>query len=165
MKTGIIKAIYPDGEFDTDYGHLYAYKMLIQFQGEQNQTEGGINSKSSPYPMGNGDEITVEIKNTQHGVKFKKVNPQYAQGGSQGGGQSSQGQSSGGRNYDAENRGKCRTQFIKAILTNSGMFKMDAESKVYIDGLVQYAMTGVIPPQPQTAKYTGNSTPDDDIPF
>ena len=162
MKTGIIKAIYPDGEFDTDYGHLYAYKMLIQFQGEQNQTEGGINSKSSPYPMGNGDEITVEIKNTQHGVKFKKVNPQYAQGGSQGGGQSSQGQSSGGRNYDAENRGKCRTQFIKAGIQSNQM-KCDTFADVLM--FTEFAMTGVIPPQPQTAKYTGNSTPDDDIPF
>lgn len=160
MKTGIIKAIYDDGDFTTDYGHLFAYKMVIQFQGEQSQTEGGINSKSHPYPMGQGDEITVEIKNTQHGVKFKKVNPQYAQGAPQGGSQSyrqpAQGQKLAPRDYDAENRGKCRTQFIKAAIINGGLRCTCYE---HVLELTEFAMTGITPQEAQSQPQ------DDTIPF
>lgn len=167
MKTGIIKAIQPDGGYQSKNGYIYQSQMTIEFEGEGQQT-GEIGSKSDPYPANVGEEINVEIKIDQRartGYKYKKINPQYPQGGSQGSGQPTGGQNSQGRDYDAENRGKCRTQFIKAILINSGMFTMDADSKVYIDGLVHYSMTGVIPPQQQGAKYAGNSVPDEDVPF
>ncbi len=149
MKTGIIKAIYDDGEFDTQYGHLYAYKMLIQFDGEQNQTEGGINSKSHPYPGGNGDEITVEIQNTQHGVKFKRVNPQQQGGG---------GQNSGGRGDDVE--GKCRTLIIEAGIA-SGQLKCQTFSEVIM--WTDFAITGNVPPEPQ--KRQGTAVDGEGVPF
>jgi hypothetical protein len=157
MKTGIIKAIYDDGDFTTDYGHLYAYKMLIQFQGEQNQTEGGINSKSHPYPMRNGDEITVEIKDTSHGVKFKKVNPQYQSG--------SQGQSSGGGGSSKDTSIERQTAWKGACnrAQGSSLTHSDIEDLAMVG--IHFIETGNRMPQQQTAKYTGNSQPDDDIPF
>ena len=85
MKTGIIKVIYDNGTFNSHGKLFYSYKMLIQFPNEQKQTEGEINSLSHPYPLGMDDEITVEASSGQHGLKFKKVNSEYA--GQSGGGQ------------------------------------------------------------------------------
>lgn len=86
MKTGIIKGIQPDGGYSSQNGYIYQYQMTIEFEGEGQQT-GEIGSKSDPYPMNVGEEINVEIKKdarARTGNKYKKVNPQYSQGGSQG---------------------------------------------------------------------------------
>ncbi|KKN78854.1 hypothetical protein LCGC14_0346260 [marine sediment metagenome] len=92
MKTGIIKSIQPNGGYQSQNGYINTSMMTIDVAGE-GQITGEIGSKSQPYPMNVGEEITFEIKNTEHGVKFKKVNPEYRQAyqsASQGDGQAAQ---------------------------------------------------------------------------
>jgi len=156
MKTGIIKAIQPDGGYQSRNGYIYQYQMTIEVQGE-GQVTGEIGSKSDPYPMLVGDEINVEITNhdkARTGKKFKKINPQYQQNSGQ---QASGG--GGGRDYDKENRGKIRTQFIKAAIIN-GQIKCGTFADVIM--LTDFAMTGVIPQERQAQQ---EAVPDSDIPF
>lgn len=154
MKRGTIKAIQPNGGYQSQHGYINTFMMTIQTN--EGQITGEIGSKSQQYPIGVNDPITVEIKNTTNGVKFKKINPEYAQGDSQGYGQPAQGQSSGGRDYDAENRGKCRTQFIKAAIIN-GQITCGTFADVLM--LTEFAMTGIIPQQ------QGTVIEDENIPF
>jgi hypothetical protein len=158
QKTGIIKQIQPNGGYQSSNGYISTFMMTIEVAGE-GQVTGEIGSKTQTYPMNPGDEITFEMNNTAHGVKLKKVNPQYAQGGSQGQQNQPQGSNSGGRDYDAENRGKCRTQFIKAAIIGG---QIRCRDFVECDMLVRYAMTGDYPPVPQTQQ----QAPDDSqVPF
>ena len=167
MKTGIIKAIQPDGGYSakTPQGpmYIYQYQMTIEVPGE-GQVTGEIGSKSDPYPMQVNEEITFEIKldaRATTGKKFKKVNPQYAQGGSQGGGQAPQGQNSGGSIPKDRIEGMVRTQFIKAAIIN-GMIKCDTFADVLM--LTNFAMTGVIPQERQSQSHN-TEVGQDDIPF
>ena len=158
MKTGIIKGIQPNGGYQSQNGYINTSMMTIEVVGE-GQITGEIGSKSQPYPMNVGEEISFEFKNTTHGTKIKKVNPQYAQGDSQGQQNQSQGQNSGGRDYDAENRGKCRFGLLCAYLQGGKTVNF-----VDIDSLVEYSMTGQHPgPAPQGTM--AKPIDDDDIPF
>lgn len=158
QKTGTIVSIQPDGGYQSQNGYISTFMMTLQTA--EGQITGEIGAKSGTYPMNPNDQITVEINNTTHGAKFKKVNPQYAQGDSQSGysgpQQAAGGTSSGGRDYDAENRGKCRTQFIKAAIIGGGLNCRSFEEVLI---LTEFAMTGIPPQTQQTAP------PDDDIPF
>lgn len=136
-KTGIIKMIQPNGGYDSQYGYVNTFMMTIEVPNE-GQITGEIGSKSVNYPLNLGEQITFQMKNTEHGWKFKKVNPQYQQGGSQATGRTNGQQ----RDYDAENRGKCRTQFIKAAIIAGTIPCRDFAE---CDMLVQYAMTGKVP--------------------
>jgi len=83
--TGTIQSIQPLGGYDSQGGYINTFSMTIQCQ--DGQHTGEIGSKSNPYPMNIGEQIVVMESNTQHGIKFKKVNTQYAgnqQGGNQG---------------------------------------------------------------------------------
>ena len=153
MNTGIIKAIQPNGGYQSQNGYIYTSMMTIQT--DEGQVTGEIGSKSDPYPANIGDEITFNMTNTAHGVRLKKVNPQYQ--GQSGGGQSSGGQSSGGRDYDAENRGKCRFGIVCAYLQGGKVLNF-----YDIDELVNYSMSGV---HPGPAAQQSTPTIDDDIPF
>ncbi len=92
QKTGTIAQIVPDGGYQSQRGYIYTFQMTIQCP--DGTFEGQIGSKSEQYPLSVGQEIIVDMTNTQHGVRFKKINPQYAgqnaqntpQGRSQGGG-------------------------------------------------------------------------------
>ncbi len=84
-KTGTIEQIVPDGGYQGQKGYIHTFQMTVKCP--DGTFTGQIGSKSAVYPMTIGQEISVEVTNTeQHGVRFKKFNPQYAQGGSQGGG-------------------------------------------------------------------------------
>jgi hypothetical protein len=152
QKTGTIRAIQPNGGYQSQNGYINTFMMTLQT--DEGQITGEIGSKSQNYPMNINDEITVQIKNTTHGVKFKKINPQYQQ---QGGTQQSQ---QSGRDYDAENRGKCRTQFIKAAIIAG---QLNCRDYAECDMLVQYAMTGIAPPT--TRDIGQGQQQEDDIPF
>lgn len=158
QKTGTIRSIQPNGGYQSANGYISTFMMTLQT--DEGQITGEIGSKSEIYPMNPNDQITVEIKNTNHGVKFKKINPQYAQGGHSGPQQATGGARSNGRDYDAENRGKCRTQFIKAAIIAGGL-----NCRCFDDVIVltEFAMTG-IPPQAQQQSQQ-SAPPDDDIPF
>ncbi len=144
-KTGIIKQIQKTqtGGYQSKQGWIYTF--IVTIQTNEGQVTGEIGSKTEQYPLGVDDEINFTFTKDEYGYKFKKVNPQYPQGGSQGGGQTAGDQNSGGRDYDAENRGKCRTQFIKAAIIN-GQITCGTFADVLM--LEEFAMTGVIPPEP-----------------
>lgn len=78
-KTGQIVQIVPDGGYQSQNGYINTFQMTIQCQ--DGTFTGQIGSKSEIYPLGIGETINVDMANTQHGVRFKKFNPQYAQAG------------------------------------------------------------------------------------
>ena len=76
-----------------DSAPFYMYTFDMTVNGPSGPVTGEIGSKSQQYPMQIGEQIIVNSTTTQHGIKFKKVNPQYQGGGQQqGGGQSQQNQ-------------------------------------------------------------------------
>ena len=83
QKTGTIEQIVPDGGYQGQKGYIHTFQMTVKCP--DGTFTGQIGSKSAVYPMTIGQEIFVEVTNTEYGVRFKKINPQYAQGGSQGG--------------------------------------------------------------------------------
>ncbi len=95
--TGTITGIVPAGGYDSRNGYIFTFDMTIK--GPNNTVIGEIGSKSESYPMAQGQTITVEASKTEHGVRFKKINLDYAGKGSGGGGKQSSGQS-GGSNKD-----------------------------------------------------------------
>jgi len=76
-KTGQITQITPDGGYQSQRGYIYTFQMTIQCP--DGTFTGQIGSKSQVYPLGIGETINVDVTSTQHGVRFKKFNPQYAQ--------------------------------------------------------------------------------------
>ncbi len=79
--TGKIVSVQPtaEGGYQHPQGWINTFTMTIQ--GPNAQVTGEIGSKSTPYPSAVGQEITVEASQTQYGLKFKKINPQYSGGG------------------------------------------------------------------------------------
>ncbi|KKN07448.1 hypothetical protein LCGC14_1066740 [marine sediment metagenome] len=161
-KTGIIKQIQKTqtGGYQSKQGWIYTF--IVTIQTNEGQVTGEIGAKTEQYPLGVDNEINFTFTKDEYGYKFKKVNPQYAQGDSQGGGQATQGQNSGGRDYDAENRGKCRTQFIKAAIAN-GSLRCDCREDVL--NWTEFAMTGEMNQPPQQSQQQGTPVADEDIPF
>lgn len=87
-KTGQILNVVPTqaGGYHSQNGWIYTFNMTIQFP--DGATTGEIGAKTEQYPLAAGEQISVQITNSQNGVKFKKFNPQYApqpqpQGGQQ----------------------------------------------------------------------------------
>jgi hypothetical protein len=78
QKTGQITHIVKKGGYPSQGGYIHTFNMTVQFP--DGEDTGEIGSKSEQYPMQRGDEITVEISDTQYGRRFKKVNPGYQQG-------------------------------------------------------------------------------------
>lgn len=83
MQTGTIRNIVPtqEGGYQSDNGWINTFDMTIQCQ--DGTFTAQIGSKSTPYPIAVGQQITVEMSNSQYGPRFKKVNPQYQQQGGQ----------------------------------------------------------------------------------
>ena len=174
--TGNIANIQPTGGYqpkDPSFSYQYTFNMTINTA--QGPVTGQISSISQQYPMQIGETIVVESKNSQHGVKFQKINPQYQQGGGQPQGQQQQGQPQGQpqgqqqghqqshANYQnqrpqADNKkaeGMVRHGVICAAIQNG---QMKCETWGDVMTYTQFIMTGVIP-QEQT-NYGGNQTPD-----
>ena len=75
QKTGKITNITPDGGYQGSNGYIYTFQMTVQCS--DGAFTGQIGSKSQVYPLGVGQDITVDFTNTEHGPRLKKVNPQY----------------------------------------------------------------------------------------
>ncbi len=171
--TGTIRSVFAtqEGGYSSQNGYIYTFDMVIDTP--QGEVVGEIGSKSQPYPLAPGSPITVESRQTDRGPKLKKINPQYQQGGSpQGGGQQSK-----GRDYDKENRGKCRFGFYQACIRRGCDPVEMVQNKPLLDAvetLIGWSMNGR-PQQPQGAtgggpnpNYNPNpapTDPDDDVPF
>uniref|UniRef100_A0A6M3JHU5 Uncharacterized protein n=1 Tax=viral metagenome TaxID=1070528 RepID=A0A6M3JHU5_9ZZZZ len=159
---GNITNIQPAGGYDSQGGWINTFMMTINTQ--QGQVTGQIGSKSQQYPMQIGEPITVESTTTQHGVKFKKINPQYQQWGGQQqqnqgqyqGQQQSQGTQRGQQqNNDEKARGMVRHGVICAAIQRG---QMKCETWGDVMTYTQFIMTGVIPQEQQN--YGGNQAPD-----
>ena len=112
--TGTIANIVSDGGYQSQNGYIYTFQMTIQ--GQNGSATGQIGSKSEVYPVAVGQQISVEMTETEHGVRFKKHNAQYA--GQGGGGQT--GGPPSNRDYDKENHGKCFLKLLQALIQHNG---------------------------------------------
>ena len=76
--TGTITNIVPtqQGGYQSQGGYVYTFMMSIQT--DAGVIQGEIGSKTQLYPLGCGSPISVEVTQTEHGMRFKKINPQYA---------------------------------------------------------------------------------------
>ena len=157
QKTGKIINVVSAGGYESTNGYIYTFQMTIQCP--DGQVVGEIGSKSQMYPKGIGEEITIETTNTAHGVRFKKINPQYAQGGSQGG-QSKKSEP----NWDAIAEGKCRCKVICAAIQSN---QINISGEMDVDQWVQYIMLGQnkAPQQAKPEPWDNPPQPTDDIPF
>lgn len=161
--------------FSDRWGNQY---QEVTVQTAQGEITGQKASKKALDESDIGLEIewnceVKQDKRKQDYNKFTKLqDPQYS---SQDSPQSPQHARQGtkapqARDYDAENRGKVRTQFIKAAII-AGTLKCKCYDDVLT--LTEFAMTGIDPtkakPQYQAnPKYVGDNPPkpkDDDIPF
>ncbi len=174
IKTGTVVSVMPTqaGGYNSQNGYIYTFDMVINTP--EGQVGGEIGAKSQAYPVGPGQPITVDVTDGQYGPRLKKINPQYQQGGGpQGGG----GQQSKGRDYDKENRGKCRFGFYQACIRRGCDPVEMVQNKPLLDAvetLIGWSMNGR-PQQPQGAtgggpnpNYNPNpapTDPDDDVPF
>lgn len=156
MITGTILNIEPtqEGGYQSRNGYIYTFWMAIETP--NGPLSGEIGSKTELYPVPVGKEITVNVTNdTQRGVKFKKINPQYEaqrpQNTQQGGQQPRQGANAPKRDYDKENRGKCRNKLYAACII-TGITPEDLSANritlMAIEGLVEKSMNGIGPITP-----------------
>jgi len=172
----VLEVTNPD--YQNNFGVQY---QNITIQTVQGQIQGRIGTKK-PYTVqdiGQQGQWDCEQAQNKQGSynKFKKHydNPYQGQQATQ---QGTGGTNSKPRDYDAENRGKVRTQFIKAAII-AGTLKCQSYEDVLT--LTEFAMYGIDPskaPEPHpditepqynaNPNYVGdNPTPpkDDDIPF
>ena len=112
---------------------------------------GNIGSKKG-YAA--GTQITVEVtEDPQYGTKFKRIDPDYAQGGSQ-----PRQSKKSEPDWDAIAAGKCRCAVICAAI-QSGQITVGCEMDC--DEWVQYIIMGHNRP----SAVSPDSSPADDIPF
>ena len=169
--TGTIRSVFAteQGGYQSQNGYIYTYDMVIDTA--QGPVAGEIGSKAQPYPLAPGQPITAESTQGEYGPRLKKVNPQYA--GQPGGKQPNK-----GRDYDKENRGKCRFGLYQACIQhgcNPAELVADKPLLDAIETLVVWSMTGrqqPTQPPPNTGgrpnpAYSENPPPPpgDDIPF
>ena len=163
MKTGTITNLQPAGGYDGQNGHINTFHMTIQFP--DGMVTGEIGSKSQTYPANVGDEINVEVSNTQYGVRFKKVNPQYAN--------APQGQQQGQQKQSNSNNEKDNKSFAMAYakdLVMAGTIRLNemlgwaTAMDDWMGGKTPQAQPQ--PTQPPQRNYPETvNPPDDDLPF
>lgn len=76
MQTGKIISLQPTAEVgyqskDPKIGYIYTFNMSVQCP--DGVVTGEIGSKTQVYPMKVGDEIKVEVNQTNYGVRLKKI--------------------------------------------------------------------------------------------
>ena len=170
--TGTITGIVPAGGYDSRNGYIFTFDMTIK--GPNGSLAGEIGSKSEIYPMSVGQTIDVEASKTQHGMRFKKINLDYAERGSSGGGKQSSGQS-GGSNKDRLIVAQVVYKVLSNLSDNPHEFDvwLMGNLKIYkrhIDAIMQAGSDEL--PMPKggepNPEYSDNPEPvdtDSDIPF
>ena len=152
QKTGQITSITPDGGYQSQNGYINTFQMTITCP--DGTYAGQIGSKSQTYPIAVGEQISVEVTNTEHGTRFKKFNPQYAGQGSQGGG----GKKSD-PDWDAIAVGKSRCAVVCAAIQSR---QIEVASEIDCDKWVQYIILGHNK-APQTENIPADQFPDDEV--
>ena len=75
MKTARITSITPDGEFDTSFGHLWAFIVALD-----DGTEGQANCKKNTPPFRVGDSVGYEVTGTSpQGTTKLKIDRKFGQ--------------------------------------------------------------------------------------
>ena len=153
--TGNITAV---GQLSPPRGQFSICYQDITVTGATGQSKtGNIGSKKG---YATDTQITVEVtEDPQYGTKFKRIDPQYAQGGSQGG------QGKKDVDWDEIALGKCRCAIVCAAV-QSGQIKVTCE--IDCDQWVQYMVKGYNAPPPAQVTEYENAAPlptSDDIPF
>ena len=157
--TGTIRSVFAtqEGGYNSQNGYIYTFDMAIDTP--QGPMTGEIGSKSQPYPAAVGDPITVDVRQTDRGPKFKKINPQYA------GQQQRQAQQPNKPNWDEIARGKVRCNLVCAGI-QSGQLSVTCPTDC--NAWMDYIFTG------NTGEQSGRPNPDydpnpqppgDDVPF
>ena len=168
---GEIVAIMPPN-FTDNWGNQYQDVTVRTAQGD---ISGQKASKQVLTENDIGAQVSwnCEPKQNSRGQNYNKfTKPQDSQYAPQGGVTRTQ-QARGGtnapkaRDYDAENRGKIRTQFVKAAII-AGTLKCQCFGDVLT--LTEFAMTGIDPAKSQSntnPNYVGANPPppEGDIPF
>ena len=148
---GQITSIVPDGGYQGTNGYISTFQMTIQ--APDGLHTGQIGSKSQTYPIAIGEQIAVTVTNTQHGVRFKKFNPQYQQG------QQSQSSESGGQKEQRIMRGNSLNAMMSAA-----EIPLDMVGE-YLYAGVQFILTGKWDLKPTTHVQTEPDPQEDDMPF
>ena len=171
MQKGTITAIGPtqEGGYQCQGGYVYTYIMSIQTTTDL--FTGEIGSKSQPYPLAVGSEIHFTVSTGRRGPKIKKVNPQYAQQGTQAGNypqdpiQRPAAPQAPRRDFDKEARGKCRFGFYQALLHSMSANDLVSNNTelAAVERLVEYSMNG-FSAQPPTFKQFAEQADADDFP-
>ncbi len=152
QKTGQITSITPDGGYNNQRGdRINTFQMTITCP--EGTYAGQIGSKAQTYPIAVGEQISVEVTNTEHGTRFTKFNPQYAGQGSRGGG----GKKSD-PDWDAIAVGKSRCAVVCAAIQSR---QIEVASEMDCDKWVQYIILGHNRvPQQVTVQRTEEIPPD-----
>ncbi len=125
--TGNITAIGQLGPPKGAYGICYQDIEITGATGAKKT--GNIGSKKG---YATGTQITIEVtEDPQYGTKFKRIDPDYAQGGSQGGG--------GKKTEHGDVEGMCRHGVVCAAIQSR---QITVESEMDCDKWVQYIMLG-----------------------
>ncbi len=168
--TGTIQSVFAtqEGGYQSSQGdYIYTFDMAINTP--QGPINGEIGSKTQPYPLAVGQQITVEVSQTDRGPRLKKINPQYA--GQQGQGPPQQRQpqrqpqQANKPDWDEIARGKVRCNLICAVL--QGGQEPDLE---YLNGWMDFVFTGNTGeqggrPNPDYNPNPEHPAPGDDVPF
>ena len=152
QKTGKIVGITPDGSYQSQNGMIYTFQMTVQCGAEV--VTGQIGSKSQVYPLGVGQDITVEMTNTEHGVRLKKINAQYAAQNA------TQGQQAPPKQSGSKDRLIVTQVAYKALQAGVGCDETLLRSHV---DMIMRVGSGQPAPAPTTDP--NYIPPDDDIPF
>lgn len=166
---GNITSIQPTGGYQSQQGYIYTFNMGIQTP--NGAYMGEIGSKSQNYPAKIGDAITVETKQDQYGMKFKKINPQFAKPQQQTQQQfqpqqpqQPQAQQAKPNNAYAEELSKWRGIALSYCIDSSKLnYQLNADTYKLAENIAIWIMTGVIPQMPVPQGETQEV--DDDLKF
>lgn len=150
QKTGIIKHINPDGGYNSQNGYINTFQMTIECP--DGTFTGQIGAKSATYPMNVGDEINVEAASGQHGMRFKKFNPQYAnQNTQQPPQQAGGGQKKPEPDWDAIAEGKVRHGIVAAGIQSG---QLTCANSLDVLTWTEFIISGKMGTRPNQAEQT-----------
>ena len=135
--TGTIQSVFAtqEGGYQSNQGnYIYTFDMVIDTP--QGPMTGEIGSTAQPYPLAPGQPITVDVRQTDRGPRFKKINPQHAGQGGQGSRPPTQ------QNRGVSDRkkvlGMCFTNLLSARLANTPAVEL-VDNKAELEALSRLA--------------------------
>lgn len=178
---GTIVSVVPSGGYQSRNGYISKFQMTVQDSTGKSIT-GEIGSKSGVYPLVPGQPIMVEVTNTSHGVRLKKINAGYEQpqGPQQAPSRLASAQNRTNVDWDDIAKSKIRDTIVCALIkAGHSIEKKDAQ---WIIDLTHFVKEGTWPGSkipaanpamgdshyPENEEWVGDNPPppaEDDIPF